>query len=318
MTRTTADLRALQSLPHETKIEWAKEKIREARGYCDLLGLNLCVNVAGKDSRALLHLVRSLFPETKARFVDTGLEYPEVRALARATHNCDILKPKMRFRDVIAKYGWPVTTKKQAQYVHELQVTKSPVLERLRREGIKGDGASSPMGRCAKKWIKLFVDVPNPIRVSERCCYVMKKAPLHRHSKAGGYVPLVGTMADNSSPREGSWLTHGCNAFSMKHPQSRPLMIWTEQDVLRYLRDNQIEIPSVYGKIVGMYGSLETTGCKNTGCVFCGFGIHLDPDPNRLQRLADTHPKLWKYVLFRLGMSKVLDHMGVNYFPEWL
>jgi hypothetical protein len=79
-----------------------------------------------------------------------------------------------------------------------------------------------------------------------------------------------------------------------------------------------VEIPSVYGEIIGEYGTLATTGCTNTGCVFCGFGVHLERGLNRFQRLADTHPKLWKYVLFRLGMAKVLDHMGVNYYPEWL
>lgn len=314
MTRTTADLRAL---PHETKIEWAREKIREAQDRCWLLGLDLCVSVAGKDSRALLHLVRSLYPETKACFVDTGLEYPEVRALARATPNCDIIKPKMRFPDVVAKYGWPVTTKKQAKYVRELQTSKSAYLILVRRTGFTKAGSFLSMRQCSAKWIRLFVDTEKPIAISEKCCEVMKKDPIHRYSK-NKYLQVIGVMTDNSKQREHSWVTYGCNAFDQKNPTSRPLMIWTEQDVLRYIRDNEVEIPSVYGEIIGEYGTLATTGCTNTGCVFCGFGVHLERGLNRFQRLADTHPKLWKYVLFRLGMAKVLDHMGVNYYPEWL
>ena len=33
----------------------------------------------GKDSTVLLHLVRSIYPDVSAVFIDTGLEYPEIR-----------------------------------------------------------------------------------------------------------------------------------------------------------------------------------------------------------------------------------------------
>lgn len=32
----------------------------------------------GKDSTVLLHLVRSLYPDVKAVFFNTGLEYPDI------------------------------------------------------------------------------------------------------------------------------------------------------------------------------------------------------------------------------------------------
>lgn len=35
----------------------------------------------GKDSVVLLHLVRRLYPEVLGVYVDTGLEYPELRGL---------------------------------------------------------------------------------------------------------------------------------------------------------------------------------------------------------------------------------------------
>lgn len=72
---------------------------------------------------------------------------------------------------------------------------------------------------------------------------------------------------------------------------------------------------------------LETTGCDRTGCVFCGFGCHLDQTPNRFQRLKETHPRQYKYCIgggemvdgkWRpnkegLGLGKVLDYIGVKY-----
>ena len=89
---------------------------------------------------------------------------------------------------------------------------------------------------------------------------------------------------------------------------------WTEQDVLRYIKENNLEICSVYGDIIindkGLY---ETTGEKRTGCVWCMLGIHLDREPNRLQRLKITHPNLYDYCINKLNMKEVLDYIGVKY-----
>ncbi|MFR0911821.1 MAG: hypothetical protein ACLSF6_03385 [Evtepia gabavorous] len=53
-------------------------------------------------------------------FVDTGLEYPEVRNFAM--QNADVvLRPKMNFRQVILKYGYPVIGKNQAHAIRDLQ-----------------------------------------------------------------------------------------------------------------------------------------------------------------------------------------------------
>ena len=39
----------------------------------------------GKDSTVLLHLVRSIYPDVPAVFVDTGLEYPEIREFVKSS-----------------------------------------------------------------------------------------------------------------------------------------------------------------------------------------------------------------------------------------
>ena len=51
------------------------------------------------------------------------------------------------------------------------------------------------------------------------------------------------------------------------------------------------------GDIVEENGELRTTGCQRTGCVFCGFGAHLEKEPTRFQMLKETHPKLYNYCL---------------------
>lgn len=61
----------------------------------------------GKDSTVLLDLVRSEYPNVKAVFVDTGLEYPEIRSFVKTFDNVEILKPKKNFKQVIQEYGYP-------------------------------------------------------------------------------------------------------------------------------------------------------------------------------------------------------------------
>ena len=61
---------------------------------------------------------------------------------------------------------------------------------------------------------------------------------------------MTAQMACESRLRERSWLVNGCNGFEMKSPRSNPMSFWTEQDVLKYIKDFKIPIASVYGNVV--------------------------------------------------------------------
>lgn len=123
-------------------------------------------------------------------------------------------------------------------------------------------------------------------------------------------------------------MQNGCNAFEAKNPISNPMSFWTEQDVLRYIKDNNIRIASVYGEIVPDYEKteemegqmdisdlglindnreLKTTGCNRTGCMFCGYGCHLEKSPNRFERMKETHPKQYDYIM------RPKEQGGLNY-----
>ena len=139
-------------------------------------------------------------------------------------------------------------------------------------------------------------------------------------------------MAGESHLRQTMWLKNGCNGFNMKKPVSNPMSFWTEQDVLHYIKDNNLPIASVYGDIIGCDGEIAgqenffdllglqetlcTTGCDRTGCMFCGFGCHLEKYPNRFQRLAKTHPKQYDYIINKLGFGEVLQYIGVEHKPN--
>ena len=169
------------------------------------------------------------------------------------------------------------------------------------------------------KLIKYKHMLDAPFKISHKCCDVMKKKPSKQFEKERGLIPIVGIMACESNARRTEWLKNGCNAFDNTRPMSRPISFWTEQDVLEYIKSYDIPLVSVYGEIVqDEKGKYHTTGCNRTGCVFCGFGCHLEKEPNRFQQLKETHPKLYEYCMKPwdeggLGMDEVLNYINVKH-----
>ena len=109
-------LAELTALPLERKIQISQTRIIE--WYTHYKG-NVCVAFSGgKDSTVLLNLVRQLFPDVKAVFSNTGLEYPEIRQFATSFDNVDVVNPAMRFDQVISTYGYPIIGKEVAEAIH--------------------------------------------------------------------------------------------------------------------------------------------------------------------------------------------------------
>ena len=71
----------------------------------------------GKDSTVLLYIVRSLYPDIEAVFVDTGLEYPEIRKFVKTFHNVTILRPELSFDKVIQEHGYPIISKEVSETI---------------------------------------------------------------------------------------------------------------------------------------------------------------------------------------------------------
>jgi 3'-phosphoadenosine 5'-phosphosulfate sulfotransferase (PAPS reductase)/FAD synthetase len=301
----------------------------------------------GKDSTVLLHIVRSLYPDIEAVFVNTGLEYPEIQQFVKTFDNVTILRPKMRFDEVIKKYGYPIISKEVAENIEQgrksLEKNDGTYTYRLRKlYGTNVDKNGNPsIFNCTKYEPLLHTD----FITSNKCCGVMKKSPVKEYAKKTGKVPITAQMAEESKLRRQQWLKNGCNGFDMKSPVSNPMSFWTEQDVLLYIKRYSIPIAPVYGEVVykddpdqmrlGDYleeyayaDMLATTGCNRTGCIFCAFGCHLEKAPSRFQRLKETHPRQYEYCINGgewdedgvwkpnkegLGMGHVFDELNKIY-----
>ena len=146
--------------------------------------------------------------------------------------------------------------------------------------------------------------------ISHKCCSVMKKGPMSIYQRKEKRYPYIGTLTEESKLREQAWIRHGCNAWEGTKKTSQPMSFWTEQDVLHYIWEEGLEIASVYGDIVAVdengieyepnvmcCDKLKCTGCERTGCIFCGFGVHLEKGETRFQKLAKTHPRQYEYCI---------------------
>lgn len=299
-------LRELRELPLERKVLISQARIIEWYSKHD--GKVYVSFSGGKDSTVLLDMVRNLFPEVPAAFVNTGLEFPEIREFALSHENVTEVTPvwgqnkfgKERgthktFVDVLTCYGYPIITKQVSQAIHEARGKPHGAKWKQVFEGYqRRDGGQSFYD--FSRWKPLY---PLPFRISDHCCNVSKKQPVKQYGKQAGRVPYVGSMAGESMQRYASWIRYGCNVFSDKSPSSRPLSFWTEQDVLQYIKRHDLPYCSVYGDIVEENGRLRCTGRDRTGCVFCGFGIHIQGKRGltNFEMLKETHPKLYSYCL---------------------
>lgn len=318
MNHSIKELQELQALPLKYKIMLTEERIRE---YVEEFGEGgVYVSFSGgKDSTVLLHIVRGLYPNIPAVFVDTGLEYPEIREFVKTFENVSWLKPKKNFRTIINDYGYPFISKDVANKVYGARryVKGLTDIEPSRYKRVMGT-ATQPNGSKSKSNCpKYKFMLKAPFEISDYCCDVMKKQPCHVFEKKTGRKPIIATMAAESRNRTTDWLKKGCNAFDSKRPISKPMSFWNENDVLMFIKEYNIRICSVYGYIVeDEINRLKTTGCKRTGCVFCGFGCHLEKEgEGRFLKLKETHPKLYDY-LFRvtdkggLGYKEVIDWLN--------
>lgn len=335
---TNEDLKIMQGWNLDRKIQVTQTRILE---WYQKWGGQVYVSFsAGKDSTVLADLTAKICKILNEKLVlwfsNTGLEYPEL--LQHAKKYTDFIRDKynieveliidypkdkktgkrITFKDVIFTYGYPVISKEVSQVIEEARRNATTGKYTYRIKRLKGELLDKNGNRSiynCEKW-KFLMDAP--YKISNKCCNEMKKKPAKRFEKETGRKPIIGTMANESQARKTAWKIHGCNAFDTKRPSSQPMSFWTEQDVLKYIKEYKIPYASVYGNIVVDHkGKYSTTGCSRTGCMFCAYGCHLEKEPNRFQKLKETHPKVWEYCMKSvedggLGMREVLDYIGVE------
>lgn len=282
------NLAKLQALSLDDKILYSQVKIKEF--YLAMKGKVYVAFSGGKDSTVLLHLVRSIYPDVPALFVDTGLEYPEIREHVKTVDNVTWAKPEMSFKKVLDEKGYPVISKEVAHWIDLAQRGKPSGLRQIEMDSRYG--------------VKRYAHLKDaPFKISRDCCNIMKKKPAKQYHKDTGRCPYIGMRADEGLQRKSQFMKTQENNLDAEIPTSNPIMIWTDDDIWNYIRRFELPYATIYDK-----------GVPRTGCIFCMFGITVDT--HRFVNLKTTHPQLWEYCMRErdkggLGMKEVLDYIGI-------
>lgn len=278
--RDISQLRSMRAAPLSVKILLTKQRVREWIRQYGEDGVYVSFS-GGKDSTVLLDIVRQDYPDVHAVFVDTGLEYPEIREFVKTFENVDWVKPDKTFKQVIQDYGYPVISKQVSERVFRTQKYlewyknkegREPTDFALKKflnydkdEKIPAEVLDKIIQTPADQLSELVRDGENsdrfnfskwfflckaPVLIGYRCCDTMKKRPAHKYTKETGRKPITAEMAEESLLRTQNWLKHGCNGFDMTSPKSTPMAFWTENDVLQYVKEHDLKIASVYGDVV--------------------------------------------------------------------
>lgn len=285
---------------YRDRLSWSlNQKIDHAIGviesFYDTFNENVYISFSGGlDSTVLLHIARKIYPDIKGVFIDTGQEFPEIRNFVKEFNNITWIKPKKNFKEVIKYYGYPIISKKISMGISRYRNTKCNIQKDLRiNGGINPTSGKEQQRTISKKW-HFLLDAP--FKISEACCTQLKKQPIKIYNRLTKSYGITGERVSESDDRRIQYLKHGCNAFDLKTPISRPLSIFTNKDILNYINKYNLK-----------YCSLYDNGYDRTGCMFCMFGI--DKDRGRFERLKISHSKQYNYYMTKLGLKTVLDYI---------
>lgn len=307
-----------QSLPLEVKVVMTRNRIRNFVDEYGTTGVYVSFS-GGKDSTVLMDIVRKEYPQIPAVFVDTWMEYPQIRSFVKGYENVVSLKPVMGLKEIIKQYGWCFPSKDVAQTIWYARQGKEWAINKL--HGLDKEGKKSEYRQQYIKWLPLY---ESELLISPYCCIKQKEEPVAFYEKQTGRHPILASMAEESARRKENYLRTGCNSFESARPLSKPMGFWTEQNVLQYKIKNQIDIAEPYGEVIeegqvrGQLsfvlsgGKLKCSGEQRTGCMFCPVGCHLT-DFAKFKRLKAYNPRLYDYCMEELEERKLLEWVERNY-----
>lgn len=278
------------------------------------------VSVSGKDSRVVLDMARKVDPDIEAVYLDTWMEYPQIRQYITSLDNVTVIKPSKSMKQIIDDDGWCFPSKDIAEAVDAYRRRLKWADNKL--HGLDGKGNPSKYRQRYTKWLKLAEDCPE--KISHYCCLDMKERPVEKYERTTGKHPILGLMAVESARRKEAYMRTGCNSFAGNRPMSKPIGFWNENDVMQYHLIHSIDIAEPYGVIyeqgqipgqTSMFCTdcnYKTTGEERTGCMFCPVGGHLN-DFSKIERVKPYNNKLYDYLMEELGMKRLIEWVRNNY-----
>lgn len=293
-------LQAGINLPYETKVKNTKKIIKRA---LEREPVSWAVSFSGgRDSTVLSHLMVVGMGITSVPHVmsNTRMEYPETikqcnrwySMLRERGVDCSVAYPEERPEQLWKRIGVPLWSKMHAYKYRKYfnspnDIMSDSVPENLKEQFRKAKAAG--------------------LKITEKCCDYLKKKPMKKWDKERGINGhFTGVRCSEARNRRLAWIRKGALYYASSHYQwmCNPMAFWTEDDVERYLKENEIHMLR------------PDTLNGGSGCVTCMFGCisrAQEGTLNNMQDLKKRNPKMWARALDHWGYREVLDELGVPY-----
>ena len=218
----------------------------------------------GKDSTVLHYLIDEALPNNKIPrvFINTGIEYNYIREFVYSMKEKDerflVINSGVNIKRMLDEKGYPFKSKehscKLAMFQNKGNVTKSV------NRYINGDCFS-----CPKILKYQFTDSFN-LKVSDKCCYELKKNPIKRYEKESGRsVAILGLRMGEGGQRANH---EGCVVFDNTHTlkKFKPLNPCSNEFIEWYIKERNIKLCKLY---------YPPFNFKRTGCKGCPYNINI-------------------------------------------
>lgn len=234
----------------------------------------------GKDSTVLSALFDIALPKNKIPrvYLNTGIEYKYlvdfVTEKAKTDERIKIVKPKTNIKAMLEKNGYPFKSKEHSQKLALFQKSGNTktVINYL------GNGEKKTF-LCPEKLKYQFSD-DFKIKVSDRCCYEMKKNVAHEWSEENNRpITITGMRSDEGGLRQS---VQSCTIFfdsdCKELKKFHPLLPIDDKWIEEFIKVYEIELCKLY---------YPPFNFKRTGCKGCPYSTDLQ---NQLDIMAEYLP----------------------------
>ena len=279
----------------------------------------------GKDSTILHHLLDIALPNNKIPrvFIDTGIEYVAIREfvldLSKNDDRFVILKPSKPIKQTLDSVGYPFKSK---QHSHNIMLYQKHNIEKFKEVKQVIDENTSllkdydfihalPLGvktlvkyyygvrereSCIStltipKCLKYQLDGWNEFKISDQCCYEMKKKPVHKWEKDNNRkIAITGIRNEEGGTRT---MIKGCILTDKdgKVKKFHPLLVVSDDWEDWFIVNQKIQLCKLYRKPYNF---------KRTGCKGCPFSLELQEQLDTMSIYLPNERKqceiIWKPV----------------------
>ena len=249
----------------------------------------------GKDSTILHHLIDMAIPNNRIPrvFINTGIEYLDmvkhVKELAKQDKRIIIYNSNVNITNMLKKYGYPFKSKEHAHKVAIYQHSGIGKTVKTYLEGVRPNGDKSFI-KCPKKLKYQFTN-ENKLKISDKCCYKLKKEVIHRYEKESKKnISIIGLRSAEGGTRRQH---KGCVIFDKDNnlKKFKPINPCTDEWCDWFIEKYNIKLCKLY---------YPPFNFKRTGCSGCPFALELQDQLEIMKELLPIDyarcERIWKPV----------------------